>query len=273
MKHSVGRPVVEQLQAFVDEGGQALEREGRGGHPSGNSAGGSGLLRRFARMVPLRPDGDEEACRREASSGTISCADGTRLKTLNRMPARQRRSLPLKSPMSGKRSPAGRWSPMPHPTTGRFSGNSGPRWSTSHVNISLPTSDRLVRQALRCLARRRQRHRQSHPGESPRQGDDKDGGHGSRARAQVFPQAQAPPALREGRRLHDWVGRRRSHQQSAPATGRLRWSIEGGVLTFGAMSGRAAWQAIPAPRTRRRTPSRPDSGNPDSGNKNRVSQK
>ena len=41
-------------------------------------------------MVPLRPDGDEEACWREASSGTISfhSADGTRLKTLNigRMP-------------------------------------------------------------------------------------------------------------------------------------------------------------------------------------------
>ena len=31
--------------------------------------------------VPLRPDGDGEACR--ASSGTVSGADGTRLKTLS----------------------------------------------------------------------------------------------------------------------------------------------------------------------------------------------
>ena len=39
-------------------------------------------------MVPLRPDGDGEACWREASSGTVSGADGTRLKTLSfgRMP-------------------------------------------------------------------------------------------------------------------------------------------------------------------------------------------
>ena len=41
-------------------------------------------------MVPLRPDGDGEACWREASSGTVSFhgADGTRLKTLSfgRMP-------------------------------------------------------------------------------------------------------------------------------------------------------------------------------------------
>ena len=34
-------------------------------------------------MVPLRPDGDGEARWREASSGTVSGADGTRLKTLS----------------------------------------------------------------------------------------------------------------------------------------------------------------------------------------------
>ena len=55
--------------------------------------------------VPLGPDGDGEA--HWASSGTISGADGTRLKTLSlgRKPERQRHCSPPRSPMSGKCGP------------------------------------------------------------------------------------------------------------------------------------------------------------------------
>ena len=66
--------------ASVDEVGQALEGEGSDGH---GPRGGNGARRCAVSLdgVPLRPDGDGEACR--ASSGTVSGADGTRLKTLS----------------------------------------------------------------------------------------------------------------------------------------------------------------------------------------------
>ena len=64
--------------ASVDEVGQALEGEGSDGH---EPRGGNGARRRAVSLdgVPLRLDG--EAC--WASSGTVSGADGTRLKTLS----------------------------------------------------------------------------------------------------------------------------------------------------------------------------------------------
>ena len=57
--------------------------------------------------VPLRPDGDEEACR--AFSGTISGADGTRLKTLSFRPGTGKTTAPLAAEVARKVRPdAGR---------------------------------------------------------------------------------------------------------------------------------------------------------------------
>ncbi len=74
-----------------------------------------------------------------------------------------------------------------------------------------------------------------HSGDPPssRQGDDCDGTQGSRTRTQVFPEAQAPHALRgpECHGLHDRVGCCRSRQQGAGQPAHETGALEHAVRT------------------------------------------
>ena len=201
--------------------------------------------------VPLRSDGDGEA--RWASSGTVSGADGTRLKTLSFGPETGKTTALLAAEVAHVRKV--------RPDAGRRRRRCARQLDVSREAPARRAGSRL----LSCLRTSRRSCRPSRPtgttappcaphgvdkvGDtlSPRQGDDENGG--SSARARVLPQAQAPHALREpqGQGLH------------APASSankvlvnqrmkRARWSVDGGqnVLTFRALSGRfdAAWQTM-----------------------------
>ncbi len=151
-------PVVELPQASVDKGGQALEGEGeamamdvvREAQTVPEEA-----VRRLARRGSASPDGDEETCWREASSGTISfhSADGTRLKTLSFGPETGKTMALLAA-------------------DGRFSGSSGPtsRQSTSFMPANISAKLPIMRSrpaGTTSIASRRRRRRQGYPSDTP----------------------------------------------------------------------------------------------------------
>ena len=79
--------------AFVGDDGQFPEGKGGGGqHPRGGNC--AKLCAVSLDGVPLRPDGGEDACWREASCGTVSFqdAEGRKRSVLGRKPARRQRN-------------------------------------------------------------------------------------------------------------------------------------------------------------------------------------
>ena len=170
-------PVVE-LQASVDEGGQALEDEEGGGHGprGGNGARRCEAVRRLTRRgsaSPRRGRGGVLGVQRNGQWRGRHSPENVEFWARNRKDdgAVSRRGRP--------ESAARRWSPSPRPTTGRFSKGSGPtsRQSTSftpaNISAKLPTvatdwydrailRDAGVDKVIRALP--------------PRQGDDENGG-------------------------------------------------------------------------------------------------
>ena len=135
--------------------------------------------------VPLRPDGDEEAY--WASSGTVSGADGTRLKTLSFGPETGKTTVPLAAEIAHVRKVrARRWSPSPRPTTGRLSESSGPTsrqsisFTPANVSAKLP-SMRWRPTGTTNIASLCATHGVDKVGDtpSPRQGDDESGDRGA----------------------------------------------------------------------------------------------
>ena len=171
--------------ASVDEGGQALEGEG-GGHGPRAETGEAVSCAVSLDGVPLRPDGDGEA--RWASSGTVSGADGTRLKTLSFGPETGKTTALAAEVAHVRRR---RSSPSPRPTTGRFSKGSGPTsrqsisFTPANVSAKLPTvaTDWYDRVTLRDARRRQGRHYLR----------DKATTKTAVLEREVLPQAQAPP--------------------------------------------------------------------------------
>ena len=140
-----------------------------------------------------------------APAGTKKRTGARRLagrSVLGRKPTRRQRNSPKRSLTSARCRPS--WSPLPtpRPTTGRFSTSSGERavdffHACEHLSEVSDRREQPVRKVSPALRCRRK------GGRSPRQGDDRTGAQGSRARA--FPQAQAR-ATRTSRRAAHTVG-------------------------------------------------------------------
>ena len=199
--------------------------------------------------VPLRPDGDGEACWRGASSGMVSFhdADGIRLKTLSFGPETGKTTAPLAAEVAHVRKvrpDAGRRRRARQPDVSREARRAGSRFlsrlrtsrrscqpSRSTGTTAPPCATRSVDKIGTISATRRRRKRRFSSARFFRR-------HRRRLRE---PQGQGlhAPASSTNKVL---VNQRMK---------RARWSVDGGqnVLTFKALSGRAAWRPERAART------------------------
>ena len=134
MNPSSSHALVRQAVSGRKESGRPWTREAETGEAVSCSVSLDG--------VPLRPDGDEEAC--WASCGTVSFqgAEGRKRSVLGRKPARRRRNSPKRSLTSARCGPNWLPSPTPRLTTGRFSKSSGPTNKRSTFFMHSEVSDR-----------------------------------------------------------------------------------------------------------------------------------
>ena len=163
-------------------------------------------------MVPLRPDGDEEACWREASCGTVSFqnAEGNRLKTLSFGPEAGKATAQLAEEIAHVRKVRPELVAVADAAPDNWTFLEKLRPDEQAVDFFHAISARFPTMRSRATGTKNTAPRDDVGGIdkvgdplSPRQGDDGTGAQGSQARTQVFPQEQTPHALREpqGQRL------------------------------------------------------------------------